>query len=344
MKELTIEEKAKCYDEALERARIWQNHLYETMDKGDRDYADELNYIFPELKESRGERIMKNIIIALKSQKDELEDFYKSHNTSESELVAWLEKQGMSYNKMDIDDAYLKGMSDTKNEIEKQYEATYQIRKDIATFIFNYRGDIKDRAKWMNYLGIKVSIVEKQGEQKHNKVEPKFNVGDWITDGNSVLHITNMDYGFYQFEDSYDAISIIDKNYHLWTIKDAKPGDILVDKDNNIGIYRKEKDNFWESYIYLGCNHYLYGDNIGGYHEHKNTEPATKKQRDLLFKKMKEANYEWNAEKKELKKIEQESIWSEEDEEFLRRAINTTQNNYPVTANWLKSLKQRIRG
>ena len=33
--------------------------------------------------------------------------------------------------------------------------------------------------------------------------------------------------------------------------------------------------------------------------------PATKDQRDLLFQKMKESGYEWNDEKKELKKIEQ---------------------------------------
>lgn len=30
--------------------------------------------------------------------------------------------------------------------------------------------------------------------------------------------------------------------------------------------------------------------------------PATKEQRDMLFRKMKEAGYEWNGEKKELKK------------------------------------------
>jgi hypothetical protein len=81
-------------------------------------------------------------------------------------VLTWLEKKGTSYTKRDVDDAYLKGVTNTKNEIEKQYEATYQIRKDIATFIFNYRGDIKDRAKWMDYLGIKVYFVENQGEQK----------------------------------------------------------------------------------------------------------------------------------------------------------------------------------
>ena len=38
--------------------------------------------------------------------------------------------------------------------------------------------------------------------------------------------------------------------------------------------------------------------------------PATKEQRDLLFAKMKEAGYEWNGEKKELRKIEQKTIKS----------------------------------
>ena len=126
------------YKEALKKAEAF----YYSATTEPISEREVLANIFPELKESEDERIMKNIIIALKSQNDELEDFYKSHNTSESELVAWLENQG---------------------------------------------------------------------------------------------------------------------------------------------------------------------------------------------------------EQKELKKIEQESIWSEEDEEFLRRAINTTQDNYPVTANWLKSLKQRIR-
>ena len=32
-------------------------------------------------------------------------------------------------------------------------------------------------------------------------------------------------------------------------------------------------------------------------------QPATKEQSDLLFQKMREAGYEWDTEKKELKKI-----------------------------------------
>ena len=151
MKELTIEQKAKAYDKALERAKEWsetKNGYY--MPK---ELCEEL---FPELKES-DERIRNDIILYIGARNDISLD---THN----KWLSWLEKQGETFTKKDVNDAYLKGVADTKNEIEKQYEANYQIRKDIATFIFNYRGDIKDRAKWMDYLGIKISFVEKQGE------------------------------------------------------------------------------------------------------------------------------------------------------------------------------------
>lgn len=111
-------------------------------------------------------------------EKDILEDAILDGN--EDGLIAETiryknEKQEMSYTKKDVDDAYLEGARDAKNEIEKQYEANYQTRKDIATFIFNYKGDIKDRAKWIDYLGVKVSFVEKQGKQKIE--ESKGNIG-----------------------------------------------------------------------------------------------------------------------------------------------------------------------
>ena len=39
----------------------------------------------------------------------------------------------------------------------------------------------------------------------------------------------------------------------------------------------------------------------------------------------------------------QKPVWSEEDDEFLRRAINATKGVYPMTADWLKSIKERIK-
>lgn len=142
------------------------------------------------------------------------------------------------------------------------------------------------------------------------KTEPKFKVGEWITDGEKVWKIGYIEDGMYiEHHGSISAggtIESIDKRYHLWTIQDAKDGDVLVDEDNNIGLYREEKDDLddWESYIYLGCDNRLYGFSMGGYHNIKNTKPATKEQSDLLFKKIKEKGYKWDAEKKALKEIE----------------------------------------
>ena len=45
-------------------------------------------------------------------------------------------------------------------------------------------------------------------------------------------------------------------------------------------------------------------------------KPATKEQRDLLFAKMKDAGYEWDVEKKELRKIDYNSKQSYEDEAY----------------------------
>lgn len=149
--------KAKRFDEALAMAKECITYI---PDDAVNKYM--LN-MFPELKESEDERI-RNMLIEFFS-KGAKNNSYTS-NISDKDIVAWLEKQDSYCTKRDVDDAYLKGVTDTKNEIEKQYEASYQIRKDIATFIFNYKGDIKDRAKWMDYLGIDFSFVEKQGEHK----------------------------------------------------------------------------------------------------------------------------------------------------------------------------------
>ena len=164
-----------------------------------------------------------------------------------------------------------------------------------------------------------IAWLEKQGEvdNLHNYLYGERNVfykvGDWVirsTEGfkHNIYLVTEVK-DYYVCEDLKGrrvtfTFNDVHKNFRLWNISDAKDGDVLVDEDNNIGIYRGEKDNFWESYIYLGCNNYLYGFSIGGYHEHKNTKPATKEQRDLLFKKIKESGHEWDTEKKELNKIE----------------------------------------
>ena len=65
--------------------------------------------------------------------------------------------------------------------------------------------------------------------------------------------------------------------------------------NNGIDTYCRleDGDEQWEFHSSLKCITI----------QDEDVQPATKEQRDLLFSKMKEAGYEWDADKKELKKI-----------------------------------------
>ena len=63
--------------------------------------------------------------------------------------------------------------------------------------------------------------------------------------------------------------------------------------------------------------------------------PATKEQRNFLFQKMKETGYEWDAEKKELKKIEQNHVeWHREDEYNLNACLSYIPDEF--LRSWIK--------
>ena len=83
MKELSIEEKAKRYDEAIETTRKWY-------DSNTNDgYRGIFEDIFPELKESEDERIRKELLEHCKNQelKTELNKYIKGHFTIDTEQL-----------------------------------------------------------------------------------------------------------------------------------------------------------------------------------------------------------------------------------------------------------------
>ena len=189
--------------------------------------------------------------------------------------------------------------------------------------------------------------------------EPKFKVGDWIITKymHLVLQIINNDNGSYKTvetdgterNDSYD---FIESNHKLWTIQDAKDGDILVANEGPFIFKCFDKFHPECPVAYCGMDDKdnfiaYYGD---GWWTDEEVEPATKEQRDYLFKKMHEAGYEWDEKKKELKKIEKATKWSEEDETYLEHSITAVKNYYtdykgkenpfrePLLS-WLKSLR-----
>ena len=85
MKELTIEEKAQRYDEALKRAKN-TIEVNQTIP----DIVECVESLFPELKESEEERIRQLLIRFVKY---DMPDNY-SDDFSKEDCLDWLEKQG----------------------------------------------------------------------------------------------------------------------------------------------------------------------------------------------------------------------------------------------------------
>ena len=85
---MTQEEKAKAYDEALERARALNNGKDVDVEAG----TTTCEYIFPELKESEDEKIkelLKHYLEVRRCQTKDNEEYIKCNH-----FLAWLEKQG----------------------------------------------------------------------------------------------------------------------------------------------------------------------------------------------------------------------------------------------------------
>lgn len=149
------------------------------------------------------------------------------------------------------------------------------------------------------------------------KIGPKFKIGDWIvSDCNNVAYIESISETKYnlQCKNGYHekmSIEYIDRCWHLWTIRDAKDGDVLATKDAVFIFKHMDKAglSLCKSYCEVIGNSKL---GFGFDFSINNVHPATKEQRDILFQKMKEAGYEWDVEKKELKKIEDEEYNGED--------------------------------
>lgn len=185
-----------------------------------------------------------------------------------------------------------------------------------------YVGTKKTASRWLSTeeykslrqaLNNSISITETNAEN----ATPKFKVGDWIVgiddDGDTSIEMIEDFWG--------DKVRLVDcdgvftlypkselKQYHLWTIQDAKDGDVLATDNGWTCIFQAFDGCVFSSYCFMdsqkwfcefGSEAHTPDSRING-----NIHPATKEQSDLLFKKMKEAGYQWDADKKELRKIQ----------------------------------------
>ena len=240
--------------------------------------------IFPELAESEDEKIRKVLVDYFTAYKEQKECGIKTfYGIPTDNIIAWLKKQG-----------------EKEKFIKKELDCIRGFHAEII-------GD---------------KVVIKKVEQKPTDGEPKFKVGNWYQCtkyffGRGVTFNKNTAYycakeGCLKNEFGCHIAIVKDlyDNFKLWTIQDAKDGDVLV-SESTCGIntwYCIFKSLDGDESMTVYC--YLARD--GRFETKKelcfdkdpyNTKPATKEQRDILFQKMHKAGFEWNADKKELKKI-----------------------------------------
>lgn len=207
--------------------------------------------------------------------------------------------------------------------IEEYEDEDERVRRCLLSHFSRYQGG----EIFINGITMKqiLAWIEKQGQKPADKVEPRFKVGDWVVPdkSNAIYHIDGI-----SDEISYcmtcingdkfrNSIKIVDNYSHLWTIEDARAGDVLA--DGVLPFIFKRIDSMQRTYAYCGISvddgfKVDSEGTVGEWTWMTDLKPATKEQHDLLFQKMKEAGYEWDAEKKELKEIEQNPTWSEEDD------------------------------
>jgi len=208
-------------------------------------------------------------------------------------------------------DGHLKGrvFANDNNAKEMFIKALERVEEENAK---GYKLTDCDKNSWWEDFKSYVSCTFEQ--KSADKIEPKFKQGEWIIFNGLILYVDEVVQGYYRtisiggIPNSYDWD--IDNAARLWTIQEAKAGDVLAAKSGNrIFLYNGDCDLRHRPCAYCGTykgfSEILFSKcAIGNYFTDEDVYPATKKQRDLLFVKMKEAGYEWDAETKELNKIE----------------------------------------
>lgn len=151
-----------------------------------------------------------------------------------------------------------------------------------------------------------------------DKIEPKFNVGDWVVflTSESVYQVEkkeNYEYTLRHIFGGSLCLSFSDENLiREWTIKDAKDGDVLCCKSGWMCVFKtiNNHTNTFSSYCFIDSDKWFSNSGSEGHTLDKEfiktyngeIHPATKEQRDALMKAMNDAGYEWDTEKKELRR------------------------------------------
>ena len=311
MKELSIEEKARAYDKAIERAIKHRNNNGLTLEQ-----YETIDIIFPELAESEDERIRKWI-------RKELESKYVVdnivNNVMADKALAWLEKQ---------ENNGLPFVTDKETLDEYAYQVTYDLSNDWlkATPTWDdVEAAVKLGAKWF----------EKQSEQK------SFNdIQEYLKGVNRVQNyeeLTKFEKGFDRIADTYAHNKNKEGYNSPWYTKE-RAAEMLHWAKEELGLIKRQgekKPAEWSE----KCIADVF-EKVGL------AKIAREQSNDNLTNALQDAMIELS---KFTPQPKQE--WSEEDIEMLNSAILFVEHSAFTTIgkgknnviSWLKNLRDRVK-
>ena len=151
------------------------------------------------------------------------------------------------------------------------------------------------------------SALEAINEEEVNnadKVEAKFKIGDWVvynrTDhSREVMQIYDIRDNRYYFNDNTHfswSVKECDEKSHLWSIKEAKEGDVLATESGKPFIFKGFLDKLRPNSPVACCgidnsDNFYVGASTNRWTDGK-VYPATQEQCDTLFARMKEEGYQ----------------------------------------------------
>lgn len=259
-----------------------------------------LEYIFPELKEGEDELIWLtnyieeeayNLSMDIRNNEDRVK-FQKLQKA-----LAWIKTH--KYTEEDLDKAYkyadkvqyMNGYNDAKEEIEQKYILNDESKSEddeltdiekAVKHIIEEAIEEGDAHNFKSDADMLIRLMQK------SLIKPKFNVGDWIIFYGDTLRISEI----IQESSCYRTISTtglhnsydwsLDNTARLWTIADAKDGDVLV-ANNLIVIFAK---SFGDGSMMI---HSFYDPinevfDSGGHLHYTNVRPATMEESAFLLK------------------------------------------------------------
>ena len=273
-------------------------------------FNEALETLVPELKESENEdEIIRNRIIGYFKQ--DIEEHPERKERIE-DMLAWIKKQG----------------EQNTAPFKAEHGKYYYCIKDYFCGGKKWasKGDVIQALRGLPIMGLDdasefflpVNDIQLNNNINHND-RPKFKVGDWIVydkyGTKDIDRIVKFDHDIVRFESStWLFVNQLNKDCKLWTIEDAKDGDVLCCENGWTCIFKalNNHNKTFSSYCFMDSDKW-FCDTGGECHTldeafikayNGGIHPATTEQRCLLFQTMKEKGYEWDNENKILTKIE----------------------------------------